>query len=102
MPNATFFRWHADDLIPQDYKLYRLYRFGDAGQFGRGGVALAAAHHGVTVRAWFMYEAGTRRPKAPVRQIVARWLTNESKRRPASDAMDDEAPNDSTVTTTDA
>lgn len=102
MPNATDIRWHPDYLIPEDYKMYRLYRFGDAGKYGAGGVSLAASQHGVTVRAWFMYEAGTRRPKLPVRRIVAAWLTNESKRRPASDAMDDEAPNDSTVTTTDA
>lgn len=92
MPNETPMRWHPEYLIPEDYKLYRLYRFGDAGKYGAGGVSLAASQHGVTVRAWFMYESGARRPKPPVRRIVAAWLTREYKRRPVSDDMDDGAP----------
>lgn len=87
-------RWTADELHGFDYKLYRMNRFGDAGKSGKKGVALAAGHHGVTVRAWFMYEAGTRRPKRPVRVTIAQWLTREAKKRHASEVVDAVTPLD--------
>lgn len=73
-------KWIADEIIAEDVKMYRLYRFGDAGRCGNGGVAKAAAHHGVGIRAWWLYEQGKRRPPRAERDKIARWLTAQAKR----------------------
>ena len=70
-----------NSLTPVDYIMYRLYRFGETGRFGREGPAKAGKHHGgVTARAWLMYEAGTRQPRIGERQKIARWLNSQAAR----------------------
>lgn len=71
-----------DTLADVDYFLYRVARFGATGRQGSGGVALAAAEHGVTVRAWFLYEAGKRRPKLEQRRRIAAWINRQRPPRP--------------------
>lgn len=67
------------NLTPEDYIMYRLYRFGETGRFGKEGPAKAGKHHGnVTARAWLMYEAGTRQPRIGEREKIARWLNSQA------------------------
>lgn len=74
-------RLTADDITGEAYKMYRVYRFGDAGRDGNDGVARAAERHGVSVRAWFMYEAGTRNAKLAQRTLIAKWLNANERQR---------------------
>lgn len=89
MPNEPLY--HADQLTPDCYVMYRLYRFGEAGRFGAEGVAKAGKHHGVGPRAWFLYEQGKRQPSREQREKIARWLNAQAKptvrpkRRPATE-----------------
>lgn len=68
----------ADDLSPDLYALYRRARFGEAGRCGSEGVARAGLHHGVGIRAWFMYESGKRAPAHAERVKIARWLNSHA------------------------
>ena len=67
-------------LAPDDFRAYRLARFGEAGRCGREGVAKAAKQHGVVIRTWYTYEGGSRQPSESVRREVARWLNRTVRR----------------------
>lgn len=71
---------NADSLTPDDLSTYRRARFGDAGRCGREGVAKAGRAHGVSVRAWYFYEDGRRRPKVTERRKIARWLVLHARK----------------------
>jgi hypothetical protein len=74
--------YDKNGLTPEDYIMYRLYRFGETGRFGKVGPAKAGKHHGnVTARAWLMYEAGTRQPRIGEREKIARWLNSQAARQ---------------------
>ena len=69
-----------NELTPEDFRAYRLARFGEAGRCGREGVAQAARQHDVAIRTWYTYEGGSRSPGEPVRRAVARWLNRTVRR----------------------
>lgn len=69
-------------LAPDDYRAYRLARYGEAGRCGKAGVEKAATQHGVAIRTWYTYESGSRAPTEAVKRDVARWL-NRAVRRDA-------------------
>lgn len=75
MPNYT---WNT--LTPDDFRAYRLARYGEAGRCGREGVAKAAKQHGVAIRTWYTYEGGSRSPGEPIKREVARWLNRTVRR----------------------
>lgn len=72
--------YRHDDLAPEDYRAYRLARFGEAGRCGKEGVAKAAKQHGVAIRTWYTYEGGSRSPSESVKREVARWLNRTVRR----------------------
>ncbi len=72
------YTWNS--LTPEDYRAYRLARYGEAGRCGKEGVAKAAKQHGVAVRTWYTYESGSRTPNPGVAGAVARWLNRTVRR----------------------
>lgn len=70
--------YDAESLTPDNYVLYRLARYGEAGRFGGQGARRAGSRHGVSARAWLYYESGHRRPSLTQRRAIATWLNKNT------------------------
>lgn len=71
--------YHPESLTPDDYVMYRLARFGEAGRYGEKGAKQAGRRHGVSARAWMYYESGHRQPSVTQRKVIASWLDTHAR-----------------------